>query len=79
MSRHEPVIEGQTLDQILERLKNSGEKLEDEGRYVMSNSIWLAQEAINELRKHQRTHDQGEQTPQQERCADQDCSNEVGG
>jgi hypothetical protein len=60
----EPLIEGLSIDYILTRLKMLEGQLEDAGRYVGSNTVWLAQEAINELRKHQWTHDQSEQASQ---------------
>jgi len=46
----EPVINGQSLDIILERLKWFEQRLEKEGQYVDSNIVWLAQEAIRQMR-----------------------------
>lgn len=76
---HEPVIDGgQTVDNILVRLKTLEKKLEAEGLYGSCHTCILAQEAIRELRKHQWTYDQVEQAPQPERSADQDRENEIG-
>jgi hypothetical protein len=48
---NEPVIDGQTLNTILERLMWFEARLDKEGLYVDSNTVWLAREAITQLRE----------------------------
>jgi hypothetical protein len=48
--KNEPVIDGQSLNTILERLMWFEARLEKDGQYVNSNIVWLAQEAIRQLR-----------------------------
>lgn len=49
MVRKRGVVMRPPTEEVLERLKILHRKLEDEGRYVQSNTVWLAIEEIKTL------------------------------